>query len=631
MKNTAFGAALLAPLLMAWTIPAAGDAAGPADKLKVPDARVIYCQALTPPESGVCNLTSGGPSLLIRGNVLDFDTVYQGGEVLVDATGLIQYVGCGADRPADLDVSAATRIECANGVVSPGLINAHDHQYYDQNYPFDDFGDRYDHRNDWRSADGIYAPGDFDQTKVAWTELRQMMAGTTSIAGSGSEFGFLRNVDAPWYTWPLYDDSLWDYFGGEDPVQINTDTFPLEDPWEYQQYTDCDDYTYLGRRKNYYTDVYVPHVAEGINTAAATEFDCLADVDDMVTGDFAMVHGVALTAHDGRRLAENRASLIWSPRSNIFLYGNTAVAPMLKNQGVLLSIGTDWTPSGSMALGRELVCADQMNRTYFNGAFSDRELWLMATLNPAIALHVADRIGRLQAGYFGDISIFDMQGFQNPYRAVIEADAASTALVLRRSSMPFPFLDDAPTYVGSVAVSGDQAILAGLPPTLHDFYAPLVGILDPLCEAIEVCGVAKQVCPLRETWYLDALIPDEPALNPLTLTDLQSANAASYPLFFCGAPPDEPTCVPYREGEYDGIPVRGPANVSDWDGDGIIDNRDNCRQVFNPVRPMDDGVQADSDGDGRGDACDKCPLDAGPECAAVDPYTGETVYITDGG
>jgi hypothetical protein len=35
-------------------------------------------------------------------------------------------------------------------------------------------------------------------------------------------------------------------------------------------------------------------------------------------------------------------------------------------------------------------------------------------------------------------------------------------------------------------------------------------------------------------------------------------------------------------------------------------------------------------GDGRGDACDKCPLDVGPYCTAVNPYTGENVFITDG-
>ena len=37
---------------------------------------------------------------------------------------------------------------------------------------------------------------------------------------------------------------------------------------------------------------------------------------------------------------------------------------------------------------------------------------------------------------------------------------------------------------------------------------------------------------------------------------------------------------------------------------------DNCPHVFNPIRPMDNGKQADADGDGVGDACDVCPLDA---------------------
>jgi hypothetical protein len=126
MKTRFCIASLLLPVLGAWAATASAAAgANPSAKLKVDDTKVIFCGALAPPPSGVCSVTPGDMSLLIRGNVLGFDTIYQGGEVVVDATGLIQYVGCGADRPVDLDVSTSTRIDCASGVISPGLINAH--------------------------------------------------------------------------------------------------------------------------------------------------------------------------------------------------------------------------------------------------------------------------------------------------------------------------------------------------------------------------------------------------------------------------------------------------------------------------------------------------------------------------
>jgi hypothetical protein len=63
---------------------------------------------------------------------------------------------------------------------------------------------------------------------------------------------------------------------------------------------------------------------------------------------------------------------------------------------------------------------------------------------------------------------------------------------------------------------------------------------------------------------------------------------------------------------------------NDSDGDGILDANDNCPGVFNPIRPMDHGRQADNDGDAVGDACDVCPLDAsasaaGSTCQPTDP------------
>lgn len=571
------------------------------------DAKWVFCEALTMPASGnVCEATTGNSSLLIKGNVLGIDTIYQGGEVLVDETGLILYVGCRTERPQEYDTIAeqATIIECAEGVVSPGLINAHDHLYYNQNYPFPATDVRYNHRNDWRSDPNVTALGNFGQETVAWSELRQVIVGTTSIAGAGGEFGFLRNLDL--YAYPLGDDLLWDVFSGAEPTIIDSVTFPLENPSDYIQNEGlCSEYSYLGNDYFPDTDVYVSHVAEGVNAAAQNEFACLSSTAregvDIVDDKFVMIHGVALDAYDGNTLAEDGASVIWSPRSNISLYGNTAQISMLKNQGVLVALSTDWTPSGSMNLGRELICADTLNKKYFANAFSDRELWLMVTYNPAVALKVDDKIGSLNAGLFGDIAIYDGRDKMNPYRAIIEADAKSTVLVLRRSSLPFPFIGG-PNYAGSIALYGDAQLLESLPQSLHELYAGM-----PLCEPLNVCGADKWSCPLRETWWL-AL---EPGLGTsLSLDYLSAANTDSYPLFFCEEPPDEPTCIPLRLGEYDGTIVLNDSG-KDQDGDGIFDQGDNCPTVFNPIRPMDAGVQPDADNDGRGDACDKYPLDAG--------------------
>lgn len=589
-------------------------------------SKTVFCESMPAPATGACTVTSGDGALRLKGIVLATDTIFTGGEVLVDPSGLIQYVGCSAARPASLSsmAASATKIDCAHGVISPGLINTHDHLSFDHNAPLPATDVRYDHRNDWRPTSGVVENP--SQSRMAWSELRQVITGTTSITGSSGIVGFIRNLDI--HGFPAYDDLLWNTFAGEQPRLISYDTFPLEHPQDFTENAgDCSlypDYPDLAGSASS-SDVYLPHIAEGINAAAANEFDCLSSSErngvDITNDRLVTIHGIALDAHDGRTAAEDRASLVWSPRSNLSLYGNTAPVRMLKSQGVLMTIGTDWVPSGSSTLPRELSCAAEFNGMYLDQAFSDRELWLMATYNPAIALKVDDRIGSLKRGLFGDIAVYDGSTSANPYRAILEANARTTLLVLRRSSLPFPFVGG-PLYSGSIAEFGDADLLRSLPPTLHDIAAPTYGVTAPLCEPISMCGASKMICPLRETWWL----PIAGLGNRLTLSSLQAANGGSYELFSCGTPTGEPTCTPARRpGEYAGARTK-----TDFDGDGVVDAQDNCRKVFNPVRPMDGGIQPDADGDGRGDACDKCPLDPGPFCTAIDPYTGGVVIITDG-
>ena len=60
-----------------------------------------------------------------------------------------------------------------------------------------------------------------------------------------------------------------------------------------------------------------------------------------------------------------------------------------------MALGTDWMPSGSMNLLRELKCADSLNTNYYAKHFSDGDLWRMVTYNAAWAAGASDMIGAL--------------------------------------------------------------------------------------------------------------------------------------------------------------------------------------------------------------------------------------------
>jgi len=327
---------------------------------------------------------------------------------------------------------------------------------------------------------------------------------------------------------------------------------------------------------------YLPHIAEGIDSAARQEFLCLGNEATspntyVLAKQTAIVHGVGLKPEDIAKFRATQTGLIWSPRSNIDLYGDTAPVVLYDNLGVQIALGTDWLASGSMNMARELQCADDFNKRYLNGHFSDRQLWQMVTSNAASAVGGSWAIGALRPGYLGDIAIFSASSGKD-YRAVIASGVEDVMLVLR----------------GGKVLYGDASLL------------DQKGLGTETCEPIDVCGSPKKACIKGdlENTDLQKLLATQ-VLNPST-----KQKEPLYPLFFCKGttPKDEPTCTPSRP-EYTGAP-----SSSDKDGDGVADAADNCPAIFNPIRPLDDGAQGDADRDGIGDACDACPLEKGETC-----------------
>lgn len=547
----------------------------PFPELPAPPAEpleVIECASLEPPAEGTCTVEMGDNSLLLRGVILGLSEVYVGGQLRVDAEGLIRCVGCDCPPPAKTE--KATVVTCPEGLVSPGLINGHDHITYTHNDPGDWGDERYEHRHDWRlgirNHSKISYSSGASKPQVMWGEMRQALAGTTSLAGSGQADGFLRNLDKPG------QEGL-----NKDPVYYNT--FPLGDQGGVLLKEGCD-YPNLDGFWVLEHACYLPHVGEGIDVETRNEFLCLSSEEnggvDLTENNSAFIHGIGMKAEDGAVLAKNGTAIIWSPRTNIALYGHTAPVTMYDWQGVLLGLGTDWTPSGSINMQRELACAAYLNDVHYGGHFTNHELWLMATTWNAMALGVSDAVGTLMAGKIADIAIYNGKRAPDFHRAIMESYPGDTVLVLR-SGLP---------------LFGDADVVP---------YLPFGG---DGCEEMPqtVCGVSKVICAARETGY--------------SLQELQAANETNYDLFFCDVPEGEPTCVPFRDepkgGKFSGIP--GPHDV---DGDGLYDGDDNCPAVFNPVRPLDGSKQGDADGDGVGDMCDPCPMDADTfECSPPDPF-----------
>ncbi|UJR78744.1 amidohydrolase family protein [Sandaracinus amylolyticus] len=553
------------------------------------DVMIVECPAADAPSlpgGAICETTAGDANLLITADVLMADgRVLAGGQVLVNATGSIVCADC--DCASAEGASGATRVSCPDGVLSPGLVNAHEHMTY-QGLPteptFAGTNERFEHRHDWRRglrdhSDDFRPPGRASQAEMQWAELRMIIGGATAVNGSGGSSGLMRNLD-----------SAGANMEGLGQAETYYQTFPLGDSGGTLRESGCSYSWEDSAERIAGEDAYTPHVSEGIDAEARNEFLCMRmeGANDLIEPQTAMIHGIGLLPNDIEHAAAEGTMLVWSPRSNISLYGDTARTPEYDRLGVPIAMGTDWIYSGSMNMLRELQCADELNAQYWDGYFSDLDLWRMATLNGAIATATDDVLGSIAPGRVADLVIFD--GSVNAlHRAVIDAQPENVALVLR----------------GGEVLYGEAAVVAALP-------------TGDACDTIDVCGSPRRACVMRETG--------------MSLAALEAANDRKYQLFVCdgATPPDEPSCHPRRTEYPDAVVAMpsidgsneydGNATADDSDGDGIANAEDNCPSMFNPIRPLDMGAQADADDDGEGDICDPCPLEAdATTCEAFDP------------
>jgi cytosine/adenosine deaminase-related metal-dependent hydrolase len=177
-------------------------------------------------------------------------------------------------------------------------------------------------------------------------------------------------------------------------------SFPVRVPeglgWSHSLALDGEDAVRRACRTTSPDRPWIVHAAEGLDAAAAGEFDRL-DALGCIGPRTVLVHGVGLSAGQRRRLAQAGAGLVWCPGSNLHLFGRTLDVDAL-DLLPRLALGSDSRISGERDLLDELALAGR-----FTGWETPR-LEALVTWRAADLLGLADR-GRLLPGRLADVLV----------------------------------------------------------------------------------------------------------------------------------------------------------------------------------------------------------------------------------
>jgi len=146
-----------------------------------------------------------------------------------------------------------------------------------------------------------------------------------------------------------------------------------------------------------------------------------------------IIHGVGMGKADFKHAAKNNVSIVWSPFSNLLLYGETLDVSVAIKQGVNIALGSDWSPTG----GKNLLDEIKVARRYLDQykiKVTNKQLIKMATENSAKALHLEHILGKVAPGYFADLMLIekksDIKTSAHAYNALVKATQKQVQLVV---------------------------------------------------------------------------------------------------------------------------------------------------------------------------------------------------------
>jgi cytosine/adenosine deaminase-related metal-dependent hydrolase len=382
-------------------------------------------------------------------------TMQNPGAVLPDHTiyirdGLIVDIRPGdAPSPDGFDGVAALK---SGGLVFPGLIDLHNHLAYDV-LPLWQVPKKYTNRDQWSGIPAyrslISGPmkviADLPGMLAAlcrYVECKAMLGGATTSQG----VALVNHADSRTFFRGLARDAEQTDDPGLPAAKARIGDVTAKDLETFRKA--------LQSAKS----CYLLHLSEGTDAAARAHFLALkSGTKWALSPAFAGIHCAALRPEDFEILADNGSAMVWSPLSNLLLYGATANIAAAKTAGIRIALGPDWSPSGSKNVLGELKAA----RAYSDvsgGLFSAEELVAMVTRVAASVLRWDGKVGTLEPGKLADLLVVRGKA-SAPYESVIHAKETDIQLLMiggvRRHGVP-ALMQDAGPELEDISVGGQK-------------------------------------------------------------------------------------------------------------------------------------------------------------------------------
>lgn len=358
---------------------------------------------------------------VLLGTLVTPSEVIDGG-LLVEG-GRITAVWDEGDEPAE---AAGALTVATGGIILPGLIDLHNHVAYNF-LPFWSAGRTFDDRYEWARASDYQAAvrdpykaakdADLRDEMVKFGEVRALVGGTTSILGALSTAGggiLVRNID---------QRTL-----GSD--RIRTHVLRVQD-FGCRSCTEAEREAAFDALKADFDSGELAaiffHIAEGIDPELREEFHFLEE-KGLLRREVVVTHGTALAHEDFEKMADVEMALVWSPRSNIELYGTTTDVRTASDAGVRIALAPDWSPSGSDNLLGELRYAAQFNSDELGGFFTPQQLVEMVTSVPGEIAGRGNDLGKLEVGFVADLLVLERLD-PDPFVSILMSDERHVRLV----------------------------------------------------------------------------------------------------------------------------------------------------------------------------------------------------------